>query len=321
MYKGQYLIFKEKGDCAIDGFFYHLFGDFTIYAHADLNITIKQRRDRAIVLIGFIIDPFRPEKSNEQIVDDLFSACSNPDDFFQAVHPLSGRFVTLVRIKDQYFVSGDACHYRQIFHSCDENHFAITSSPKLFLDFFNLDPVIGEEKQMLISHPLFLNRENSWYGNGSEDDRLIKLLPNHFFHISENVVKRMPVPNLHNAISEAQTIEYVAEVLTGTYKALVKRYKLIQALTAGWDTRLLLAATKDFKDQIEYFVFDRQDKKGPKSADARTAYNLSERLGLNFKTISPKPLTEEFLQRYKKEHVIPRILPKTANIQYYDEQR
>jgi hypothetical protein len=320
MYKGQYLVFKDKIKSAIAEFKEYSFLDFTIYAHQDLNITIGESAQTSVALIGFIIDPFNPDKTNEDIISSLVSGSKTTDGFFQSIHPLSGRFVLMAQIQDQMILAGDACHYRQIFFSQSEGHFSITSSPKLFLDSYQLESLIGEEKQALINHPLFKNRENSWYGNGCEDDRLVKLLPNHYLDLQHRQAKRMPVPVIDKKLTEDQILVYVSRILKGTYQCLTSRYKLMQALTSGWDTRVLLAASKDYKDKIEYFVFDRQDKKGPKSADARTASALAQQLDLKFQVFNPEPLTDEFLNLYTKEHVLPRILPKTANIQHYWKQ-
>jgi hypothetical protein len=51
---------------------------------------------------------------------------------------------------------------------------------------------------------------------------------------------------------------------------------------------------------------------------------LSRSLGLDFAVVEPPPASEEFLAAYRREHVIPRVVPKTDSIfhhyaQHYSE--
>jgi hypothetical protein len=103
-------------------------------------------------------------------------------------------------------------------------------------------------------------------------------------------------------------------LLKGTYSALSQRYRLMQPITAGWDSRILLSAGRDCKDQMQFYVFAFSS---PDEADVWVPRNLSRRLGVDFTVIEPGALREEFLSQYRQEHILPRILPKTAQIQYH----
>ena len=98
--------------------------------------------------------------------------------------------------------------------------------------------------------------------------------------------------------------------------AAVKRYTIMQPLTSGYDSRALLAASKDFRHSICYYTFKRPGMPAD-YADLLVPQTLSEILGIDYQTISTEPLKEDFLRLYESEHIVPRVLSKTQNIQHH----
>ena len=181
------------------------------------------------------------------------------------------------------------------------------------MNLFNYKVEINPKKKELIESAKFINLDSSWYGNESLDDRVEKLLPNHYLDIKEKQTGRIPF--FSNTFSdEIQIIKYTSSILRGTYASLVQRYQLRQPLTAGWDTRILLAASKSIRKKVQYYVFNNFDEM---HADVRIPLSLSQKLGFNFKIIKPVSIRDDFLEKYKQEHILPRIVPKTAHIQHH----
>ncbi|MEX1014905.1 MAG: hypothetical protein WDZ80_07155 [Candidatus Paceibacterota bacterium] len=88
----------------------------------------------------------------------------------------------------------------------------------------------------------------------------------------------------------------------------------MQPITAGWDSRILLAASKDHFEKIKYYVFDQAKKDDP---DVNIPLKLSHKLGLNFHVNPTDPLREDFLKILKKNFMFPRTLKKTEHIQFH----
>jgi hypothetical protein len=290
------------------------FGGLRIYAHPTLNVSIATRPRTSIALLGYIIDPLHPDRTNDDIVGALADTCGTQEALFQEIEPFSGRYVLLYQNPSSFVVTGDACHLRQMYFGFLEGNLVLTSSPKLFLTFFHSDLRISREKDEFIHLPAYTDQEGAWYGDQSMDDRLGKLLPNHYLDLSHREVRRTPFSSGHEHTSEDQAIEYASALLKGTYSALSQRYRLMQPITAGWDSRILLSAGRDCKDQMQFYVFAFSS---PDEADVWVPRNLSRRLGVDFTVIEPGALREEFLSQYRQEHILPRILPKTAQIQYH----
>jgi hypothetical protein len=75
-----------------------------------------------------------------------------------------------------------------------------------------------------------------------------------------------------------------------------------------------LSAARNVQQDISFYVFQTGGTEDP---DIEVPKKLAERVGLDFEVIRPVELTDEFLASYRREHVIPRILPKTRHIQYH----
>ena len=313
-FRNQYLALSNHTAAPLPGMRVVEFGGLRIHAHRALNVSMATRPSASIALLGYLIDPLHPDRSNDDIVSILAETCGTEEALFKEIAPLSGRYVLLYRSPSSFIVTGDACHLRQMYFGFLEDEVVLTSSPKLFLTFFHSDPRISAEKEEFLCLPAYAAQEGAWYGDQSIDDRLGKLLPNHYLDLTRREVRRIPFAPGGGRMSEDQVLECAAALLTGTYAALTRRYRLMQPITAGWDSRILLSAGRDYKDRMQFYVFalSSQDV-----ADVWVPRNLSRRLGVDFTVIEPGTLREEFLSKYRQEHVMPRVLPKTAQVQYH----
>jgi len=269
-------------------------------------------------MLGIALDSYNPTHSNKKITENLARRSPKLPAFISQVERLSGRFVLIYKNDTKFIAIGDACHFRQIYYGYFDDTIVLTSSPKLFLEYFDFELKSNPLKTEFVNSTEFIKSEHSWFGNKSPDDRLNKLLPNHYLDITTGSAKRFKPQNLFKQINDDQVIRKASKILKGTYKALLNRnYKLVQPLTAGWDTRALLAASKNWKDQISYYVFNRKKYNQKKNQDVRISSKLAEKLEINFQVISPNELNQNFINRFKENHIYPRILPKTRNIQHH----
>ncbi|MCD2448859.1 hypothetical protein GO003_000390 [Methylicorpusculum oleiharenae] len=313
MFKNQYLItqkilpFENLEINPIE------FNDLFIYAYPNLNISVAKNADSELILIGFIIDPLNPDDSNNQIINKLAKSCETVPQFLKEISIFSGRYVLIFKAKNDLIITGDACHLRQINFGFIDNEFVIGSSLKMILKALSSEPLINKQKLNFLDNKIYLNNESAWYGEETIDERFHKLLPNHYLDLKSHKTHRIPLHSIEHEYEE-KTLEFASLILRNTYSALTKRYQLIQPLTAGWDSRILLSASKDSKHLINYYVFDRSFGKSP---DAWVPDNLSKLLNIDFTCINPKEIRDDFLLKYKQEHIVPRVLPKTENIQYH----
>ena len=314
MYKNQYFISNCKIDNSVE-LNEFLFNGLNIYAHPSLSNIKSSEENVQILLLGYIIDPHNPNMSDDAIIQNLSEVCKTKDILFKEIQMLSGRFVLIYKNNTDLIATGDACNSRQIYYSFINNEFILTSSPKMFIDLYGKELMISEIKKEFISSKDFMEHEYAWFGDDTIDDRLKKVLPNHYLDIINKRVFRVPL-FFERLVNVEDVLEYSATILKASLEAILKRYKTVFPITAGWDTRVLLAASKEFIHHIEYYVFDHF-KVNSNHKDVVIPQKLSAKLGFCFHVIRPGRLREDFLAEFNKEHVFPKILPSTAHIQYH----
>lgn len=320
-FRNQYLISDTTIISKVKGFESSKIFGFDVKVFPPLEITVFNHKNSSVLLIGIALDPYNPLHSNVEIAERLAQNSSDLSAFFKQLMTLSGRFVILYKNKKDFIAVGDACHFRQIYYGFVDDNIVLTSSPKLFLEYFDLELKSNPLKTNFVNSAEFARSENSWFGDASPDDRLKKLLPNFYLDIHTGEALRIKYDGVRNS-SDNEIIEYSYRLLRGTYQALLHRdYKLVQPLTAGWDSRVLFAASKEIKKSINYYVFTNREKSQKKDQDVRISSNLAKKLDINFQVIYLDELEEGFINRFKKNHIYHRILSKTKNIQFHFNQK
>lgn len=63
--------------------------------HPDLEVTQSSSGDIQLTLLGFVVNPFEPMKSNQEILDDLVLDATGFNDVIQQTDKLGGRWVII----------------------------------------------------------------------------------------------------------------------------------------------------------------------------------------------------------------------------------
>jgi hypothetical protein len=313
MFRNQYFVTNFRPDTDLD-FRVHSFDDLFIFGSPDLLVNHERAGDREVVLLGYAIDPFAPEKDNHEMAAGLAGA-TGTQDVVRRAQALSGRFVIFYRDDDTKTAFSDALGHRQIYYYRTEEQLFLTSSPKLFLHVMHFDLQISDEKREITESQEFRRTENSWFGDDSIDDRLKKVTPNHNLDLEKWQVRRKAFDVPRHDTKQA-TQDLCAQVLTGGLAGAVRRYRVMQAVTAGVDSRVLLAASKEVSDKIQYYIFKRPGMSA-ENPDIAVPLELAKKIDIDFQPLTTEPLNDEFIEAYKIEHILPRILSKTQNIQHH----
>lgn len=287
---------------------------FKVYNHKNLKANVFESESNALIILGDVFNPYYPNYSNKDIGCELLKSKSL-NSLLKQVDKFTGRFVMFVKINGAYYVLSDFFTQRHVYYLFKEDEFYASSSDKLLLDCLNLKLEIDDEKASLMTSNYFLKINEHWFLNETDwDNRLKKLLPNHYLDIVEAETKRIPV--FVTKTSEKKQLEAeVLSALKGSVEAYSKRYKLMLGLTSGYDSRLLLAASFSLKHVIKYFTFSRNDTYVQR--DVKVAKQLSKAYHLDYQSIKTTELSPEFISEYKKQFLVPRLLDKTKNIQWF----
>ena len=318
VFRNQYLITNTSSSNDIKGYKSSKVFGFYLNVFPPLETNFCHHKETSVLQLGIVLDPYNPGHSNAEITANLAQRSPDLSSFLKQIETLSGRYLFLFKNKTNFIAVGDACHFRQIFYGLSEDNIVLTSSPKLFLEYFDLKLLNSPLKNEFTNSAAFNKSEQSWFGNQSPDDRLKKLLPNHYLDLTSGSANRYKPKFTYKNKTEEERIFEASQILKGSYKALIHRnYNLIQPLTAGWDSRVLLAATKPWKANISYYVFNRKKESEIIGQDVRIPLKLSKNIGLDFQAITPVRLRKSFIKQFNKNHIYPRVLPKTRNIQYH----
>ena len=128
----------------------------------------------------------------------------------------------------------------------------------------------------------------------------LRLLPNFVLDLEAMTVSRhWPRADIPRVETEAEVRECIDVIVTGmkaSMKALTSIGEVTISLTAGRDSRMLLACCREIVDQIECFTFDFDTLTGP--VDLDVARLLCERHGIVHTTVPIIDVTEAEEQLY-----------------------
>ena len=289
-------------------------GDYTIYSSELLPVTTESN-SREIGIVGSIFDPKQPTYTNRDIAAKLASH-THLDTLLTELQRYAGRYVIITSNNENTVIIPDASCRRRILYTDDFN--TITSSPKLFLHAFRKEHSIDPDVDAFISSREFDTGTRKLLGTATLDSRLSQLLPNHYLNCSKTSVLRRPltIPDLED--DDASTM--IFEILQGTLRAINNRYREVSlGVTAGWDSRLLLAAALYIKDDISFYTFLRLEDID--NSDVKIPVQLSQELDFTHELISSRSLDDEFNKAVENNYIKFRSegVAESSQYRYYNQ--
>ncbi len=311
--KRQYVVSSFELKPTGDQFKQDRFEGLRVVHDAELDCCTAVGESR-VLLLGFIVDPLRPERTNRDIVEEM-SGYETTAEFLKRIQRFSGRYVILFKTSSEFIAINDACALRRLLYSFWKDRIVLTSSIKLYLTLAGDALMASERKMRFVRDQLFQKKEQFWVGDETVDDRFRKVLPNHCLDLGRRKIQRTPLFFGAWRAEGGSAESYLGRVLSGGIAALRYRYTVLQPLTAGWDTRVLLAATRPFAHEIRYYTFTTQLPRN--HPDLRVPRMLAEKYHLNYAAVGTERLSDSFLRYFQAQFCFPNVLPKTRNIAYH----
>ena len=264
-------------------------------AHPDLNTYQCVRDNKSITLLGYILDPNDPDATDKNIVDLLTEQFLKPGDiqsFIEQTYNYGGRWVLIVDDGNEVYLFNDALGFRQIFYTtkkyCEDTWCA--SQPGALAEAINLQYDDNDLKKFFDCYEK--DDGQYWWPNDRTAFKEVKhLLANHYLNLASGKnIRYWPNQNI-TELSLDEGIKRGAKLLKGLVKSAANRYELAFTITAGRDTRLLLAASREIRHKIFFFtmMYWRMTKG---SADVVIPSRLLKKLGLQHHVIKCPPQME-----------------------------
>lgn len=270
-----------------------------LYAHPDLQLSVVSAADSdvTVTLLGYIIDPNFPERSNTDILTQIAKIADSIERIGDYLCSVTGRFVLIVKIPKDILLFHDPCGLRTLCYTKYKERAYVGSQPYIFKQVMPLED--GKRLSSYIRSSYAKTVLEHWIFSGCTlFEEVYHLIPNHCLRLSTLGQIRywpkriLPQKRINEVVSEA------SELLQKLIIAANERFKLALTITAGWDSRMLLGASKSISDEIYFYTLRVRDLHA-KSHDIAIPTKLLQSLGLKHNLLNcNKPVPEAFRKIY-----------------------
>ncbi len=235
----------------------HFGGKYIIHAHPDLD-NYRYVDDQAafeLVLLGYMLDPDHIEDSNQQIVDRMGkNANGDFDQLLAETYRKGGRWLLFYRKADNCRVFADPAGLRSLFYVAEPDcAFMAASQPNLITDYQPFDISEAAQKGFLDTSAYTDQIEYMLPSGFSLYGEIRHLIPNRYLDLcSRQQVRFFPVAEKPR-FSFEDGVSTITEVFQNLMLAAAKRFPLALAITAGYDSRLMISATRGIED-VKYYT-------------------------------------------------------------------
>ncbi|MBN1874065.1 MAG: hypothetical protein JXA33_07530 [Anaerolineae bacterium] len=233
-------------------------------------------------LLGYPID------ENKQILKGTITCDQGMDDqdlsrFESWLYSLGGTFAAIIILpRASRFYLDAAGSLSAVFHTDCE---IVASTPTLI--------GIAEDNQALIDI-MGVPESNVWYPFGLTPKKSVeRLIPSHYLDLVRwKSFRHWPrAERLSIEPDTESTVQEMAQIITRCIAGVTREYPAYMALTAGQDTRSLLACAKKFIDRITFFTMEVPDDIG--RLDFTLAAEIAQHFSLNHKMLECQQATEQ----------------------------
>lgn len=269
--------------------------------HPDLTTAQASNKEKSLTLIGCILDPNDPVAGNVDVLGSLLPHFSSIDELVKSTGRFGGRWIIIATSGEKKFLFNDALGLRQVFYTEPDETGSLwsMSQPGIGAEVLTLVPDEAAT-EFIDSHPFRSNPEYRWPGEASPFQELKHLLPNHWLDFDTGSSHRYwPIEPLARVEPEV-AIERLSVLFPGIIRAAAQRFDLMLSITAGIDSRLVLAAARDIENALS-FVTMQQGGMPHDHADLTIPGKLLERLGLPHEVIRAQmSMTPDFSRAFKR---------------------
>ena len=264
-----------------------------------MSVSQVSGQEITLTLVGYLLD-WRDSKATDfDILSRLAEARQGFDNVLEATAELCGRWVLIYQTESESRLFHDAVGLRQVCYaraSGDDGLWCATQAA-LLADVAKLQP--DERAIQFVDSTSALNQEYWWPGDRLPFMNSRALLPNHVLDTFTGATERYWPDSKPDLLVPQDAAERICQKLKGVIRAGAHRFDLVLGLSAGWDSRLLLAASRDIVDDIGIYSFRPHGQSG-RFADVDVPRRLTRRLKLQHNLITEADeLDADFLAGYR----------------------
>ena len=272
--------------------------------HPDLAAHHVRHNDIIFVLLGFMLDPDKPTADNTAILTGLIQQFDNCTDIFSQTARFGGRWALIINDGSRFMVFNDAIGSRRVFFT--DLRFTrelwCCSEPSLIADI--LDLKVDEDAAGYLAAAVKIDPEYWWPGESTLYKGVRHLLPNHYLDLNTGKTGRYWPSRSLSMLPLDVVVRRCSFLLRGLLASAANRFNLVVTLTAGWDSRLVLAASKDIRHQLSYMTL-RQAGEPDDDPDITVASKIASKLQLRHQVVSAHQTVDENFRELFTKHSMP----------------
>ena len=275
---------------------YLTYSNYAVFLGDKCAHTIIYSEDRSAMLLGYIVDSEGEETSVDRLLSGFLSTIqTDSSNVAECVKYWGGRWCLLYVVAGSINVITDACGLKQVFYYTytQKQFFTVASQARYISSIYSLG--ISAIAQSHIQRATKDNKEYSWPVDSTAYDCVKRLLPNHLLSEGGDSPQRYNLSRYRNS----HPSERMAALLKNQMRGLQLRNKCAITLTAGLDSRLVLAAA-DKNDAHLAIVTLKYIDVSESCDDIVIPVKLSQEVGFVHKIIVCKPINNAFLKRYEE---------------------
>lgn len=274
----------------------HNVDNYYLYVHPDCQM-VKASGLSDVYLIGYLLDPHYPQKTSKDIISEL-SDYKNIGDLTGILYKLTGKFVLIIKKGEDLLFFNDACGLKTLYYTKSKGKIYAASQPLL----------IGKVLK-LIKSSIYDEYFNSLYVKKNVEHWLpigvtfykdvFQLTPNHYLSLSEyKQIRYWPFKKLEKGNYAGLLYRFV-KILQKIMDTAQGHMDLAISLTAGWDSRILLSASKAFSQDVVYYTLKYRGMNDD-SPDVKIPKLLAASLKLKHSLLDcQQEATKEFIDIYE----------------------
>jgi len=275
--------------------------ELKLTAHPDLACTQATDGDRELTLIGHMLDPLAPDATNEEIVRALLHRFTSHEGLIAATDRFGGRWLLVAMSAEESFLFHDALGLRQAFYTDPVVSGAmwVMSQAGIASEMLSLTP--DEQALDYLDTQTFRRTFESRFPAAASTFKDLKhLLPNHRLDLRTGKSHRHWPSAPLETLTPGTAINRICTLMSGQIRAAAARFDLALSLTAGFDSRLMLATARAVADRICTITL-RQGRMPDHFPDIEIPARLLKRLGLSHDVIqATSTMTPEFSLQFKR---------------------
>ena len=302
MRKNEYILTNKN--IKVDTAFNHINIDqFNLYHSKDIDTYISKGNNNTNILLGYAIHIYESH-SEQELIDSLRNMTD--EDILNEVDLWCGHFMLIVKNKGLKLYT-DACSSFKVFYGKSDNDNIIGSDPSIIRKFskFNID---NNKEKYIFYNSEYFKKNPTKIGHDTRFNGLYQLVSNHFLDVEKNQSERIFPREKRKELTQKEAIEILSKIFKHIIKILNERYIIYTSLTAGYDSRLLMSATKEISQNITYYTFQRINSK-KNLTDYKIPQSITKDLSLKYSFIKPNNITRIEKEGIKKAYDLPKMNP------------